>query len=158
MENKRRRLDGEWRKMNFLILMNILCHLIFFIGILLLTMFLLLLFSIQIYLLNTYWFSLLIIIILLVYYYIKNKNSRKNRFFLYFLSLVNILTLYGFGTFCKGVDMAIINFGKFCLNLDFFTEIKSHKNNMLYCIFAIISFLMIEFAFILKNKVNNTNT
>lgn len=78
----------------------------FFFGIFTLIVYAIILFMMQVYLLNTYWIFLLIFIVVLSIFYLKNGSDFIIILNLYILMLVNIM-MCDFNIFCKDLKYTI---------------------------------------------------
>lgn len=133
-------------------MIRILSNIFFIVGLLLLIPHVILYFVMQVYIFNPYWIMIGVCLILFVIIYENPKNKIRLRFFIYFVALSNILTIYGFGTFCHGDYNFNIIGQYFCINLSPLLGEDFNFNQLVLYSSGVIGLFFIEIGYLLKIK------
>lgn len=134
------------------IMKTILSRFFFILGILLLIPIIIIYFIMQVYIFNPYWIMIVICSLTLIVIYKNPKNNIKLRFLIYFITLSNIFTIYGFGTFCHGNYSFNIIGQYFCINLSAVLSENFNLNQLILYLSGITSLALIETSYLLKNN------
>ena len=124
--------------------------LLFTLGLLLLILHVILYFIMQVYVFNPYWIMLIVCLVYLIIIYKNPKDKLRLRFFIYFIALANIFTIYGFGVFCHGDYNFNIIGQSFCLNLSPILSKDFNSNQLALYLSGVVSLLIIEISYRLR--------
>ena len=130
----------------------ILSKIFFIVGLLLLIPHVILYFIMQVYIFNPYWIMIIGCLIFFVIIYENPKNKIRLRFLIYFIALSNILTIYGFGTFCHGDYNFNIIGQYFCVNLSALLGEDFNFNQLILYLLGIIGLFFIEIGNLIKTR------
>ena len=93
---------------------------------------------------------LIVCLVYLIIIYKNPKDKLRLRFFIYFIALANIFTIYGFGVFCHGDYNFNIIGQSFCLNLSAIISKDFNSNQLALYLSGVVSLLIIEISYRLR--------
>lgn len=131
-------------------MIRIVSNIIFIVGLFFLIPHVILYFIMQVYIFNPYWIMIIVCLISFIAIYENPKNNIRLRFFIYLVALSNILTIYGFGTFCHGDYNFNIIGQYFCINLSALLGEDFNSNQLVLYLTGFISLCLIEISYRLK--------
>ena len=95
---------------------------------------------------------IIVCLIFLIVIYENPSNKIRLRFFIYFIALSNILTIYGFGAFCHGDYNFNIIGQYFCINLSLLIGEDFNFNQLFLYFLGVIGLFFIEIGNLTKIK------